>query len=78
MERGFSQLAVEMIAAADALNLEYLYGAVTTGEFWRFGLLDKTEKMITRDLDSFSAPTGIHDLMETLAWLATASPQETI
>ena len=69
MERGFRQLAVEMIAVVDDLGLNHLYGAVTTGEFWRFGLLDQDSQTITRDLDSFAVPTGLHELMGILAGL---------
>jgi len=69
MERGFRQLAVELIAAADHLKLDKLYGAVTTGEFWRFGLLDREKGTITRDINSFTIPAGLAELMETLAGL---------
>ncbi|MEM7130922.1 MAG: hypothetical protein AAF702_31665 [Chloroflexota bacterium] len=71
MERGFQQLAVELIATADQLELNQLYGAVTTGEFWRFGKLNREMKEIIRDLDSFSVPTGLHDVMEILAGLTS-------
>lgn len=72
MERGFRQLAVELIATADQLKLNELYGAVTTGEFWRFGLFDRQQQIITRDLNAFAVPAGLHALLETLAGL-TAS-----
>jgi len=52
MERGFRQLAVELIAAADYLELDRLYGVVTTGAIWKFGFLDRDEHTITRDIDT--------------------------
>jgi hypothetical protein len=71
MERGFRQLAVELIAVAEHLRLNQLYGAVTTGEIWRFGLLDRDKQRLTRDLNSFSVPTGLHDLVDVLAGLTS-------
>ncbi|MEM7532202.1 MAG: hypothetical protein AAF639_08500, partial [Chloroflexota bacterium] len=39
IERGFRQLGAEMIGVAEQLNQSQLYGAVTTGHQWQFGLL---------------------------------------
>jgi len=46
LSRGFTQLAVELIALAQSEEQNVLYGAVTIGEAWRFGRLDATEKTI--------------------------------
>ena len=40
MARGFTQLAVELIALAQVESKKVLYGAVTVGDTWRFGYLD--------------------------------------
>ena len=69
MERGFRQLAVEMIAASEHLKQDRLYGAVTTGRMWTFGLLDRNEWTITQDIDGFTVPAGVGDLVNTLAGL---------
>lgn len=78
MERGFRQLAVELIATADQLDLSHLYGAVTTGEFWRFGLLNREASYIIRDLDSFSVPTGLPEVMAILAGLVSRTAGDTV
>ena len=64
MERGFNQLAAEMIALSeqrpDASAL--LYGAVTTGDLWRFGILDRAQRMILKDLDEYLLPRDLETL----------------
>jgi len=37
LTRGFTQLAVELIALAEVEENNILYGAVTIGDVWRFG-----------------------------------------
>ena len=48
LTRGFTQLAVELIALAEVAENNILYGAVTMGDVWRFGKLNQTEKQIYR------------------------------
>jgi hypothetical protein len=36
-----------------------LYGAVTTGNLWQFGKLDKIEKTIYQDLNLFKIPDDL-------------------
>ncbi|MEM7124857.1 MAG: hypothetical protein AAF702_00935 [Chloroflexota bacterium] len=69
MERGFRQLSVELIATAENLSMQELYGIVTTGEFWRFGFLNADTKTITRDSNNYVAPTGLADLLAVLLGL---------
>jgi hypothetical protein len=68
MERGFTQLAVELIAM-DKRNPEgqdLLYGAITVGDLWRFGVLQRQRKVISKDIDSFRVPSDLEDLFKVL------------
>lgn len=48
VEKGFNQLIAELIAMdkyqSDNESLEFLYGAVSIGELWRFGILNRQAK----------------------------------
>jgi len=68
LERGFMQLAVELIALSEWTDNEtpQLYGAVSTGDIWRFGILDREQKSITQDLNLFRVPTDLEDLLRVL------------
>ncbi|NEQ75498.1 MAG: hypothetical protein F6K23_22050 [Okeania sp. SIO2C9] len=62
LTRGFTQLAAELIALAEVEENNILYGAVTMGDIWRFGKLDKAEQQITQDINLFRIPEDIKDL----------------
>jgi hypothetical protein len=66
LTRGFTQLAAELIALSQAQELETLYGAVTTGEAWRFGQLDQNQKQITQDIKLFTVPDDLDQVMGIL------------
>jgi hypothetical protein len=68
MERGFTQLAVELIAMdqRDDGKQEMLYGAITVGDLWRFGALHRQQKLISKDIDSFRVPLDLEDLFKVL------------
>ncbi len=68
LERGFMQLAVELIALDKWTDnpSEPLYGAVSTGEIWRFGILERTTKQIVQDLNLFRVPTDLEELLSIL------------
>jgi hypothetical protein len=66
LTRGFTQLAVELIALAEVAENNILYGAVTMGDVWRFGKLNQTEKQITQDINLFKMPDDLKDLSEVL------------
>ncbi len=61
MTRGFTQLAVEMIAIdkADETQQKIIYGAITTGNIWQFGKLERENKIISQDIKNY-------DLIEDL------------
>ncbi|MEM9008583.1 MAG: hypothetical protein AAGE59_34370 [Cyanobacteria bacterium P01_F01_bin.86] len=67
LTRGFTQLAVEMIALAmvdDAPST--IYGAVTMGYLWIFGVLDQQRKLITQDIGGYQVPDDVEDLVRVL------------
>jgi hypothetical protein len=68
LTRGFTQLAVEMIALdkAEETEKEIIYGAVTTGEEWRFGKLTRSTKIISQDTKLFVLPTNLEDILRAL------------
>lgn len=72
LTRGFTQLAAEMIALAQAENLKSLYGAVTIGEAWRFGYLEQDHCTITQDILLYSVPGQLHQLLQILIGILQA------
>jgi hypothetical protein len=68
LTRGFTQLAVELIALDQWTNSDtpLLYGAVTTGEDWRFGIYYRQKKEIVEDLKLYRVPEEIRELMNIL------------
>ncbi|MBE9168782.1 hypothetical protein IQ238_15115 [Pleurocapsales cyanobacterium LEGE 06147] len=67
LDRGFTQLAVELIAVAQWLETEQiLYGAVTTGNIWQFAFLEPLSKQITQDLQLYRVPTDLEELFAIL------------
>ncbi|NJN32006.1 MAG: hypothetical protein HC824_17475 [Synechococcales cyanobacterium RM1_1_8] len=68
LTRGFTQLAVELIALDQWTESEapVLWGAVTTGDIWKFGILDRHQKCITQDLNLYRVPADLEALMQIL------------
>ena len=68
MRRGFTQLATELIAfdVADETAQSVLYGAVTTGEEWRFGKLERGNKIIVQDENFYFVPQDLEKLLRIL------------
>jgi hypothetical protein len=63
LSRGFTQLAVELIALSEIEeNKSIFYGAVTTGEIWRFGKLDRQQTQITQDMTLLRIPDDIEEI----------------
>lgn len=66
--RGFTQLAMEMIALdqwTDSNQLEIL-GAVTTGNIWQFGLLHRNSKQIDQGLNLYRVTEDIEAVIRIL------------
>lgn len=68
MEKGFTQLAIELIAMDQYLDAtsDLLYGAITVGDVWRFGRLERQQKLILKDIDSFRVPLDMEELFKVL------------
>lgn len=67
LTRGFTQLAVEMIALSLLANAPaVLYGAVTIGNLWIFGRLDADTQAIAQDIGAYTLPDDLEDLMRIL------------
>ncbi len=67
MTRGFTQLAVEMIALSlvnDSSSM--IYGAVTMGTLWTFGILEESSRTIFQDILSYRVPSDVEDLVSIL------------
>ena len=61
-------LAVELIALDQWINSEkpILYGAVTTGEDWRFAIYKRQEKEIIEDIKLYRVPEELTELVRIL------------
>jgi len=68
IDRGFTQLAVELIAIEkyEEGETNVLFGAVTTGDLWKFGKLERAEKKITKDINSYRVPADLQDIFSIL------------
>lgn len=65
LTRGFTQLAVELIALSHIEEQAVLYGAVTMGDVWRFGKLERDLKQVTQDLNLFKVPDDLDPLLKS-------------
>ncbi|MDM8564773.1 hypothetical protein QUF74_03890 [Candidatus Halobeggiatoa sp. HSG11] len=69
LERGFNQLAAEMIALDQYETSqvpEILYGAITIGEVWRFAQLKRLDKTLVKDINLFKFPQDTKELLVIL------------
>jgi len=68
LEKGFNQLAAELIALDkyEDENSSLVYGAITIGEMWRFTVLNRKTKHITRDIHSFTIPEDVETVFRVL------------
>lgn len=68
LQRGFTQLAAQLIALDQWLDpkSESLYGAVSIGNVWQFGILHRQHKQIVQDLNLFRVPADLDDLLQVL------------
>lgn len=67
LTRGFTQLAVEMIALAmDEAAPNTIYGAVTMGNLWVFGKLNRAAQTIIQDIGGYQVPDDVAVLVKTL------------
>lgn len=69
MDYGFSQLVAEMIALDQwdrSPAQPLLIGVVTTGQIWRFGVLDRAKKNIEQGLDLYRVPEDLESVLRIL------------
>jgi hypothetical protein len=66
LTRGFTQLAVELIALSKIEEQNIFYGAVTIGNVWQFGKLDCLQKTIFQDLNLFTINNDLETLVRIL------------
>jgi hypothetical protein len=68
LTKGFTQLAVEMIAIDQWIESDspVLYGAVSTGEIWRFGAYDRAAHHVIEYLPLHPVPPSIEFVTRTI------------
>jgi hypothetical protein len=74
LDRGFNQLAVELIAVdryEDPKPLHKVYGAITIGEVWKFAVLERDKKRIIKDLHTLRYPEDIEEIFSVLCGILT-------
>ncbi len=75
LDKGFTQLAMELIAIDNYLDENeqaFLYGSVTIGNMWQFGVLDRKNKTITKDIDAFLIPAQLEKLFSIFLGILSA------
>ncbi|NER00195.1 MAG: hypothetical protein F6K30_26435 [Cyanothece sp. SIO2G6] len=68
LAKGFVQLAVELIALdlwTDSVT-PILYGAVTTGDIWKFGLFHRQERYVQQDINTYGVPNDLDSVLSIL------------
>lgn len=73
LERGFVQLAIELIALDQWIESEQplLQGAISTGNIWQFGHFDRQSRTVTQDLNLYRVPADLEDLLRILVEILT-------
>ena len=73
LERGFVQLATELIALDQWIESKQplIQGAISTGNIWQFGQFDRQLRAITQDLDLYRVPADLEDVLRILVYQLT-------
>lgn len=66
LTKGFTQLAVQLIALSYIEEQNVFYGAVTIGNIWQFGKLDRHQQIIVQDINLFRVPDDLESLASVL------------
>ncbi len=76
VDNGFNQLAAELIALdkyEENDKIEFLYGAVTLGDLWKFGILDRKNKHIIKNIHSHTIPEDTEEVFSMLMGIINVS-----
>jgi len=75
LERGFVQLAVELIALEQWFDTgeRILRGAFSTGTIWQFGMFVRQSRQITQDLNLYRVPADLEELLRSLVGILDPS-----
>ena len=73
LTKGFTQLAVELIALDRWVEHDapFLFGAVSIGDIWQFGILDRKARTVTQDLNLYRVPADLEPLLRILVGILT-------
>lgn len=74
LDRGFNQLAAELIAVdlyEDPQPLHKVYGAITIGEVWKFALLEREKKQLIKDIHTLRYPEDIEEIFAIVYGILT-------
>jgi hypothetical protein len=76
LTKGFTQLAVELIALSEWIDqtMPVLYGAVSTGEIWKFGMFRRDIRQVTEYLSLHPIPQKLEFVTRTLIGILQAEP----
>ncbi|OLT59263.1 hypothetical protein [Moorena bouillonii] len=77
IDGGFNQLAAELIALdkyEESESIEILYGAVTLGDIWKFGTLDRKRKHIGKTIQSQTIPRDTEEIFSILIGILSLKP----
>jgi hypothetical protein len=68
MNKGFTQLGVELIALdnAEETDKSFIYGLISNGNIWQFSVLDRKAKIIRLDLRTFDIFADIEELIQVI------------
>ncbi|HEY9748075.1 MAG TPA: hypothetical protein V6C63_05330 [Allocoleopsis sp.] len=68
LERGFIQLAIELIALDQWVDSDqpHIRGAVSTGSIWQFGSFNRQTRQMAQDLNLYRVPADLEDLLRIL------------
>ena len=68
LERGFVQLAIELIALDQWIDSDQpvLQGAISTGNIWQFGQFNRQSREVTQDINLYRVPADLDDLLRIL------------
>ena len=77
MEKGFTQLAVELIALDKYLDPSPfpLYGAITLGDVWRFGMLERSTHVVKKDMNAYTLLSNLEELASILIGILELTTQ---